>query len=160
MDNSFDFICVQESVAQDFSESMLRRVDPNRSYLWDWFPAKDKSGGILTGLKLNTFDVGVRTQGDFILMHRVWDKRLEVKWCIMNVYGAAQEEQREDFLRELASFCFGCRDPYIVGGDFDVLRFSFEKNKVFTPNRFSDMFNSVINTFDLRQLHMSGGCFT
>jgi hypothetical protein len=58
MENSFDFICVQESVAQDFSESMLRRVDPNRSYLWDWFPAKDKSGGILTGLKLNTFDVG------------------------------------------------------------------------------------------------------
>jgi hypothetical protein len=37
------------------------------------------------------------------------------------------------------------------------MRFSFEKNKMFSPNRFSDMFNSVINTFDLRELQMSGG---
>jgi hypothetical protein len=37
------------------------------------------------------------------------------------------------------------------------MRFSFEKNKMFSPNRFFDMFNSVINTFDLRELQMSEG---
>jgi endonuclease/exonuclease/phosphatase (EEP) superfamily protein YafD len=65
---------------------------------------------------------------------------------------AAQEDQKENFLRELASFCSGCSEPYIVGGDFNILRFSFKKNKMFSPNRFFDMFNSVINTFDLREL--------
>jgi hypothetical protein len=156
-------------MARDFFDSMLRMVDPNRVYLWDWSPTKGKSGGILTGLKLDSFDVGVRSQEDFILMHKVRDKRLDVKWCIMNVYvkwcivnvyGAAQEEHREYFLRELASFCSRCRELYIVGGDFNILRFSSEKNKVFIPNRFSDMFNSVINTSDLRELQMSGACFT
>jgi exonuclease III len=160
VENIFDFICVQETMAQDFSDAMLRKVDPNRNYLWDWSPAKGKSGGILIGLKLDTFDVGMRTQGDFILMHKLWDKRLEVKWCIMNVYGAAQEDQRESFLRELASVCSGCSEPYIAGGDFNILRFSFEKNKMFSPNRFSDMFNSVITTFDLSELQMSRGYFT
>jgi exonuclease III len=86
VENSFDFIYVQETMA-DFSDAMLRKVDPNRNYLCDWSPAKGKSGGILTGLKIDSFDVGMRTLGDFILMHKLWDKRLEIKWCITNVYG-------------------------------------------------------------------------
>jgi endonuclease/exonuclease/phosphatase family metal-dependent hydrolase len=48
----------------------------------------------------------------------------------------------------------------VIGGDFNILRFSSEKNKAFVPNRFSDMFNSVINAYDLRELYMSGGIFT
>jgi hypothetical protein len=82
------------------------------------------------------------------------------KWCILNVYGFAQEDKKEDFLREMASFCGKCKDPYVIGGDFNILRFSSEKNKVFVPNRFSDMFNSVINAYDLKELHMSGGKYT
>jgi hypothetical protein len=91
-------------------------------------------------------------------MHVVWDKRLEKKWCVLNVYGSAEEDKKEDFLREMASYCAKWKDPYIVGGDFNILRFSHEKNKVFVPNRFSDMFNSVINVYDLREIHISGGC--
>jgi hypothetical protein len=48
-------------MAKNFSDAMLRKVDSNRNYLWDWSPAKGKSGGILSGLKLDTFDVGMRT---------------------------------------------------------------------------------------------------
>jgi hypothetical protein len=114
----------------------------------------------LSGLSVDSFDVGSRTQGEFILMHVAWDKKLERKWCILNVYGPAHEEKREDFLRELASFCAKCKDPYIVGGDFNILRFSAKKNKPFTPNRLTNMFNRVINAYDLRELHMSSGFFT
>jgi hypothetical protein len=42
-------------------------------------------------------------------------KKLEKKWCILNVYGAAHEEKKQDFLRELASFYAKCKDLYIVG---------------------------------------------
>jgi exonuclease III len=89
-------------------------------------------------------------------MHVVWDKRLEKKMCVLNVYGSAEEDKKEDFLREMASYCAKCKDPYVVGGDFNILRFPHEKNKVFVPNRFSDMFNSVINAYDLREIHISG----
>jgi hypothetical protein len=92
-------------------------------------------------------------------MYVLWDKRLEKKWCILNLYGSAHEDKKE-FLWELAFFCAKCKDPYVVGRDFNILRFSFEKNKAFVPNRFSDMFNSVINAYDLRQIYMFGGFFT
>jgi hypothetical protein len=52
---------------QDFSDAMIRSVDPNKCYLWDWSPAKGRSGGILSGLKLDSFDVGSQTQGDISL---------------------------------------------------------------------------------------------
>jgi hypothetical protein len=75
--DSFDFCCVQETMVQDLSDDMIGSVDPNKNYLWDWSPSKGKSGGILTGLRVDSFDVGSRTQGDFILMNVLWDKKLE-----------------------------------------------------------------------------------
>jgi hypothetical protein len=64
-------------MVQDLSDDMIGSVDPNKNYLWDWSPSKGKSGGILIGLRVDSFDVGSRTQGDFILMNVLWDKKLE-----------------------------------------------------------------------------------
>jgi hypothetical protein len=58
-----EFACFQETILSDFSEACLRKIDPGKCYLWDWIPAKGKSGGVLTGLKVERFDVGVRRQG-------------------------------------------------------------------------------------------------
>jgi hypothetical protein len=32
-DNNFDIICIQETIAQDFSDAMIRSVDPSKRYL-------------------------------------------------------------------------------------------------------------------------------
>jgi hypothetical protein len=82
-------------------------------------------GGVLTGIKGESFDIGSRVQGNFILQHTVWDKKLVCKWNLMNVYGAPQEENKDAFLAELASFCAKSKEPYIAGGDFNIIRFSF-----------------------------------
>jgi exonuclease III len=64
-------------------------------------------------------------------------------------------------LRELASFCAKIKEPYVIGGDFNIMRISSDKNKNFLPNRFSDIFNTIININGLRELYVSeggGGC--
>jgi hypothetical protein len=66
---------------------------------------KGKSGGGVSEIKCDRFDVGARTQGEFILQHNLWGKELEIKWNLMNVYGAPHDENREAFLTELAAFC-------------------------------------------------------
>jgi hypothetical protein len=38
--------------------------------------------------------------------------------------------------------------------------FSYEKNKNFDPSRFSSTFIAIIQTQELREIHMSGGVFT
>jgi hypothetical protein len=59
---NFDFLCFQETMVQDFVDNCLRKIDPNRCYLWDWVPSKEKLGGILSGLKLDrlTLEVGLK----------------------------------------------------------------------------------------------------
>jgi exonuclease III len=156
---NLDFLCFQETMVQNFSDACFRKLDPNKNYLWDWSP-RGKSGGLLSGFKVDRFDVGSRSQGDFILQHNLWDKKISKKWNIMNIYGAAQDENKDAFLTELASFCSKNREPYLAGGDFNILRFLANKNKNFHPNRFSGTFNVVIQVNDLRELDILGGYFT
>jgi hypothetical protein len=66
-----EFACFQETILSDFSEACLRKIDPGKCYLWDWIPAKGKSGGVLTGLKVERFDVGVRRQGVYSSSHNM-----------------------------------------------------------------------------------------
>jgi hypothetical protein len=77
--NKFDFMCFQETILKYFVDKCLRKVGPSRDYFWDWIPVKGRSRVVLTGLKIDRFDVGSRSQGRFILHHYLWDKKLEVK---------------------------------------------------------------------------------
>jgi hypothetical protein len=94
LEHKFHFIGLQETMIADYSDSLLRRFDGNKDYLWMWNPAKGKSGGILVGILLERFDVGSFTQGEFMLKMNLWDKELKLKWNVLVVYGAAQEDKK------------------------------------------------------------------
>jgi hypothetical protein len=99
-DHKFDFICFQESMLQDLFDECIRKVDPNKIYLWDWIPSKGKAGGIISGFNVDRFDVGARDQEEYILKHYLWDKRLERKWNLLNIYVSPHDEFKEYFLSE------------------------------------------------------------
>ena len=44
-------------------DTIIRSFDPNQSYLWKWVPSRGKSGGILSGIKLDLFGVGTFKEG-------------------------------------------------------------------------------------------------
>jgi hypothetical protein len=79
---------------------------------------------------------------------------------LVTIYGPTHEEKREQFLRELSNMCAKNDLPMIVGGDFNILRYSSEKNKTFCANRYSDMFNWIINSYGLREITLNDGKFT
>jgi hypothetical protein len=61
---------------------------------------------------------------------------------------------RRIFFRDLASFCSKNKDHFIVGGDFNIMRFVSDKNKSFIPNRLFGFLNTIINDNDLREIHI------
>jgi hypothetical protein len=69
-------------------------------------------------------------------------------------------EDKEEFLTELGTVCSDQSLPLLVGGDFNIIRFSSEKNKNMRRNRWTDIFNSIINSYAMREIYMSGGQFT
>jgi hypothetical protein len=151
-ETSVDFIGLQETMKRKYTEKFFRSIDSNRLYAWHWLPSQGRSGGILCGIKKENFDIIKVTEHEFAVEAEVWDKKTKMSLRLITIYGPTHEERREQFLRELSTICAKNELPMIVGGDFNILRYSNEKNKTFYANRFSDMFN--------REIALNGGRFT
>ena len=158
--HKFKFIGLQETMVVEGDDSITKKLDPSNDYLWLWSPSNGKSGGILVGSRIDDLDVGSFKQGKHVLQVNYWDKSALCKWNLMVVYGPAHEENKDNFLDELETFCVNSKEPYIVGGDFNIIRFTHEKNKENTIHHHSDLFNWVIQKCCLREIHMVGGGYT
>src|SRR4051812_41114089 len=109
-------------------------MDPFNLFSWNWIPSIGKSGGLISGVRKNKLEVLSCVLGKYVLQLIVFDVERKCNWGILSVYGAAHEEGKEEFLTELASFCSHISVPFIVGGDFNILRHYGEKNKKFSRN--------------------------
>lgn len=119
-----------------------------------------KSGGILCGVKKDLYDVGSFQQGEYMLQMNLWDKINKIKWNLLVVYEAAQEENKMDFLSELSSFCSKNKEPILIGGDFNIIRYNSERNKPGDNQRYSGTFNTSIHFYELREILKTGGLYT
>jgi len=160
LEHKFHFIGIQETMTELIDDSILRAFDPAQSYLWKWIPSRGKSGGLLTGINIDMLDVGTFKEGKYMLQMNLWDKTLKKKWNFINAYGAAQEENKNEFLSELANFCSNNKDPFLIGGDFNIIRYSSEKKNKGGLHKHSSLFNSIITNFELIDIHLTGGKYT
>lgn len=115
-DHALDFICLQEIKKPKITAAILRRFDPSGAFFWTWLSSKGKSGGIMMGVRSVSFDVQNSKLGKYVAQMCLWDKQLKIRWNLLFVYGAAHDEDKEEFLVELADFLTVQDAPYIVGG--------------------------------------------
>jgi endonuclease/exonuclease/phosphatase family metal-dependent hydrolase len=76
------------------------------------------------------------------------------------MYGAAQIENKEKFLCEFSTTCSKCKGPAIFCGDFNLIRKSEEKNKPRSLNKWSLLFNSIIEMYGLIELDLTDRLYT
>lgn len=116
-------------MVENCEDSLIRKFDPQQNYLWLWNPSKGKSGGILVGVRLDLYEVSSFRQGEYMIQLNLWDKVARIKWNLLVVYGAAQEEGKIPFLSELSSFCSSNQEPLLIGGDFNLITYASEKSE-------------------------------
>jgi exonuclease III len=129
MKEKVNFIGLQETNKKDFDESWLNFISGNKNFVWVWSPPNGRSGGLLVGFDSDMFDVREKELGEFMIRLLVIQKDSGFIWNFINVYGAAQNDQKQNFLSELSSFCSKCSHPLLIGGDFNILRRESDKNK-------------------------------
>jgi hypothetical protein len=98
--------------------------------------------------------------GDFPLKFKLRNKEDSFEWCFIVVYGATHDNYKENFLSELVWMCDTVDIPMLVGGDFNIIRKPSEKNNNRYNDRWPSLFNTVINSLNLRELELSGHQFT
>jgi exonuclease III len=159
-EQQLDFIALLETKKSDYTTPELSHLCTNKTFCLSWAPPNGCSGGILVGVNSEKFTIQNFVHGNFHVKFKLQNKYDNFEWILIAVYGAAQEEEKERFLRELVQTCNVENLPLIVGGDFNIIRKSQEKNN----NRYNDkwpfLFNAVINSLDLRELELSGRQFT
>jgi hypothetical protein len=123
-------------------------------------PPRGRSGGILVGVRADTIEILASSIGEFYIKLHVYNKADNFIWSLVAVYGAAQEELKADFLRELVNLAKDNPYPILIGGDFNLLRFPHEKSKGRFDGHWSFLFNAVIDSLDLREVSVAGRQFT
>ena len=99
--------------------------------------------------------------GEFAVKFRVRTKADGFDWALVAVYGAAQPELKPDFLADLVRICGNEQPPHLGGGgDFNIIRRKEEKNNDNFDGRWSFMFNTIIESLDLREIELPGRKFS
>jgi hypothetical protein len=84
--------------------------------------------GILLGLDLQVYDIGVIDEGDYCVKFHLCNKVNGLKWALVVFYSPAQDEHKDSFLAELVNMYSHENLPLVMGGDYNILRHPSEKN--------------------------------
>jgi hypothetical protein len=159
-EHNLEFIALLETCKKEFSQSTLNNFGTGRNFIWHRTQPHGRSGGILLGVNMDVLDIGSIEEGDYFVKFKLRSRKDDFKWILVGVYGAAQPEYKESFLTELVQECSRENLPILIGGDFNIIRNSSEKNNDRYDDRWPFLFNAIIDGLNLREIEMSGCKYT
>jgi hypothetical protein len=113
--------------------------------------------------------MGVRTDdivvvhkdcGEFFSSMKIVLRQDDFKWEIVNVYGPVKMERKASFLEELNQKISRMEDPFIIGGDFNLIRFSWEKSTGNVNQFWMSAFNDFIRDNGIKEMDGKGCKYT
>ena len=111
-------------------------------------------------MDLNVFDIRAIDEGDFYVKFTLRLKSNDFKFVLDTVYGPAQLQYKSAFLVELTNTCSKETLPFIIGGDFNIMRRPEDKSSRDSDPKWPNLFNAVIESLDLKEIAMIGRQFT
>ncbi|KAJ1265191.1 hypothetical protein BS78_08G060300, partial [Paspalum vaginatum] len=157
--HNLDFVAVMEIGKRDMSKSNFARLSGGADFVWHCFPPRGRSGCILLRINANVHDLNFVVEGEFYIKFHLYNKFDKFKWILKAVYGPAPEEFKSPFLSELVRAWQQNPLPTFIGGDFNIMRSSKEKNSNKYSNRWPFLFNAVIDSFYLQEIDITGRQF-
>ena len=122
-----DFVAISKAGKCDFRPHVLDHLSSGFDYTWHSLPARGRSGGILLGIQTTTMDLLAFSTSEFHIKFHLRNKADNFTWSLVAVYGAAQDEHKSVFLRELVNLAKDNPYPMLIGGDFNILGYQEEK---------------------------------
>nr|XP_009599700.1 uncharacterized protein LOC104095304 [Nicotiana tomentosiformis] len=139
-----------------FSDAIVRSVWGGSWMKYDWVPAAASAGGILLMWDDRSLEVKEIRKGAFSLAALVKDRVSGVEWGFGGVYGPVGEGSKVSFWEELANILGEWDIPWVLGGDFNTIRFPEERLGCSVFSRAMEEFSDFINDHLLIDLPLSG----
>lgn len=90
----------------------------------------------------------------------ILDKKTGFSWKLVVIFGSPYEEGKQEFLDELHSVMVSWSGPVILGGDFNLVRFSSDKSNGVINHRWADAFNDWVSKWGFLELSPSNKLYT
>jgi len=79
-EKNLDFIALSETSRANFPQSTLNNICAGRDFIWHCMAPRGRSGGMILGIHLLTFDIGEIEEGEFFL----FVSRLDIEKMILS----------------------------------------------------------------------------
>ncbi|XVF70808.1 hypothetical protein PTKIN_Ptkin11bG0191400 [Pterospermum kingtungense] len=155
-----DAIFIQESKIKEVRQRLVRWLWGNIDVTCEFVVVDGNAGGLISCWNNNFFSVEAKFVSQrYILLIGVLQE-INFRCGLDNVYAPNDESERSRFFDELSRVLDNAGCPWILGGDFNIVRSEEEKigltyNMVAMSN-----FSSFIESVGLVDLPLSGGRFT
>ena len=154
------FVGISETKKDFFSPGLLRSFTGNVPFDWCFVPARETAGGILVGANSDIFKLTVCEILRFSVSVMLSYIKIGFSWKLVVVYGSPYEEGKQAFLGELHSVMNKWSCPTLIGGDFNLVRFSSDKSNGVINHKWADAFNEWVSRWALLELNAQNRKFT
>ncbi|KAG2656080.1 hypothetical protein PVAP13_1KG057385 [Panicum virgatum] len=155
-----DIVGIMETKKESFTPGFLKSLTGLTPFVWSLLPARGSAGGILVGANSDMFTLTVSEILDFSISVFLLDKKTGFSWKMVVVYGSPYEERKQAFLDEIHLVLSKWDGPTLIAGDFNLVRFSSDKNNGIINHRWADAFNDWVSRWALLELNPANKKFT
>ena len=89
LNENLDLVALQETIKQGFEDWELKELAGNIDFKWLWIPARGHSGGMIMGVRAESFEVEDSVFENFFTGVLVRNRVTNYRYWVINVYGPA-----------------------------------------------------------------------
>ena len=153
-----DIVVLQETKKESLDERWVRSLWKARFRNLVALPSMGRAGGIIVMWDRRRTEVIDSLVGEFTVSIQIKDDKGE--WWFSGVYGPNFSYKRSEFWDELGGLSEYCGSRWCVGGDFNVVRFSYEKFPQQRAKKGMRNFDAFIHETGLRDINLANGKYT
>jgi exonuclease III len=145
-------ICLQETKTRDMSIAKTRSFLPSNLSAFSCVDSTGSSGGILTAWDPDVFSLDHTHRSPYSLTVHLASTTTDLAFTLTNVYAPADHSFTSAFLADFVSLAPAPPLPWMIVGDFNLLRAPSDKNNSNFNASLASSFNDAIRTLALFEL--------
>lgn len=154
-----DIVILSETRLSSINQYVVKSLWSSISIAWASLDAIDTAEGIIIMWDALNLHVINAISGYFSVSINIKHDDNYSWWC-SGIYGPVNRHKKSAFWQELYDLNGLCFPSWLIGGDFNVYRWSHETNSSNPPQRSMKNFNRFIENSTLLDPTMSNGLFT
>jgi hypothetical protein len=155
-----DIVCLQETKLDFIDRGVVRSLWGIHHVDWLYLGSEGASGGIFFMWDRRVVEKIDSAVGHYSMSCKFQNVLDHKEWVFSGVYGPHIHQERAIMWEELAGVASWWGVPWVIGGDFNVVRFPSKRlgSTHFTPAMHG--FFDFISSCGLRDIQLEGGLFT